>query len=166
MGLDMYLSVKKYIPKYDWAKMSVSDDLNDLIENADYKILKSLLAPNLIDDDSSAGFRVEIPAGYWRKANAIHKFFVDTCADGVDNCQETYVSVENLQELLGRCKEVLENRDLASEILPSQSGFFFGSTEYDEWYFDDLERTVKTLEKIIPQIESHSDWDIYYCASW
>jgi len=162
MGLDMYLSVEKYIPKYDWVKTSMS---NDLVENADYKILKSLLAPNLGDDDSAAGFKVEIPAGYWRKANAIHKFFVDECADGVDECQPINIIVDELIVLRDKCKTVIENPSVANDVLPTKGGFFFGNTEYDEWYFNDLEKTVEIIDKVLAENDIEH-LVIIYQASW
>jgi hypothetical protein len=107
---------------------------------------------------------VKLQIAYWRKANAIHKYFVDNCANGKDECQDTYVEREQLEDLLNRCKTILEDHSKAEELLPSQSGFFFGSTDYDEWYFHDLEQTVPVLEKILK--ESPEDWEFEYKASW
>jgi hypothetical protein len=51
---------------------------------------------------------------------------------------------------------------LAEELLPSHSGFFFGSTEYDEWYFKDLTRTVEIIDRCLA-----SKFDYFeYQASW
>ena len=36
--------------------------------------------------------------GYWRKANQIHKWFVDNVQDGVDDCGEYKVTKEQLIE--------------------------------------------------------------------
>lgn len=105
--------------------------------------------------------------GYWRKVNAIHKWFVDECADGVDECQQIYVPLEKIKELRNRVNRVLENHGLAGDLLPTQSGFFFGSQEYDEWYFKDLEYTKELLDKVIELIqEKNYDYDIIYRASW
>jgi hypothetical protein len=106
-----------------------------------------------------------VQVAYWRKANAVHKFFVDL-AGGKDECQDIYVERENLQELLNRCDTILESKDVekAKELLPAQSGFFFGSTEYDEWYFLGLENTQEVLTKIIK--DAPKDWEFYYSASW
>lgn len=60
--------------------------------------------------------------------------------------------------------KVITNPDLAAEILPTSSGFFFGSTEYDEYYYSDLVVTKKQLESIF---EDHPDTEVfYYQASW
>jgi hypothetical protein len=86
---------------------------------------------------------------YWRKANAIHDWFVRNVQGGVDECQPSAVSLDQLQELVGLCKKVLENRDEAHDLLPTASGFFFGGTDYDEWYFKKLEDTIAMLEPVI-----------------
>ena len=100
--------------------------------------------------------------GYWRKANHIHAWFVDNIQNGVDNCATYCVSPEALEELRKKCVEVLEKPELASEILPSRSGFFFGNTEYDEEYIVDLERTIEIIDWCLEQ-----DFDYFeYSSSW
>jgi hypothetical protein len=107
------------------------------------------------------GFRV----AYWRKANAIHAWFVKNVQEGRDECQESYVSREQLEELVEVCKQVIEKPKLSTELLPPQSGFFFGSTEVDEWYLHDLEHTVKTLQKALAE-PAFNKGDFYYQSSW
>ena len=41
---------------------------------------------------------------YWRKANAIHKWFVDNVQGGEDDCREYPVSNDQLIELRDTCK--------------------------------------------------------------
>lgn len=102
---------------------------------------------------------------YWRKANQIRQWFVDNCdypADG--NCDEAEVTKENLEALIDTCRKVIENPKLADELLPCSKGFFFGSQDYDKWYFEDLEHTITTCEDIIKstnwekEIVTYSDW--------
>lgn len=88
-------------------------------------------------------------AAYWRKSNQIHSWFVEHIQNGEDECRPHEVSIEQLQELVDTCKQVLANHDLAESLLPAQEGFFFGGTDYDEWYFKDLEDTIKQLEPLI-----------------
>jgi hypothetical protein len=101
--------------------------------------------------------------GYWRKANAIHQWFVDNVQDGVDECQESYVTTEQLQQLLDIVKQVQADHALAPTLLPTESGFFFGSTEYDSYYFEDLEDTRRILDGAVTE-EGHAD--IFYNSSW
>jgi hypothetical protein len=73
------------------------------------------------------------------------------------------VDREKLEELLDLCKQVLADHSKADELLSTQSGFFFGSTEYGEWYFQDLEDTVSILENCLSMGD---DWSFYYQSSW
>ena len=101
---------------------------------------------------------------YWRKAKAIHKWFVENIQDGVDDCGEYEVTVEQLTELRDLCHQVIENRELAEELLPTQSGFFFGSTDYDEWYFENLINTINCLDDLLAETDV-GDTFVYW-SSW
>jgi hypothetical protein len=103
---------------------------------------------------------------YWRKANAIHKWFVDNVQDGNDNCGEYSVYLDQLKDLLELCKKVKDNPNEAPQLLPTTDGFFFGSTEYDEMYMDDIKYTIKRLEEIIKTRENEQDGWFTYSSSW
>ena len=154
MGLDMYLKATKYVSGWEFS---------DTEDKADYSKLLELFGLQRCDE--SPGAEVSITIAYWRKANHIHKWFVDNCQDGDDRCQESYVSREQLQELLGICKQVLSQEKVASDLLPTASGFFFGSTDYDEYYLRDTQNTVDMLESILSN-ESLESFDFKYHASW
>ena len=59
---------------------------------------------------------------------------------------------------------MVNDHSKAEELLPSTSGFFFGNTDYDEWYYDGVENTIEMLDKIIG--ETNPNQDIYYSSSW
>jgi len=101
---------------------------------------------------------------YWRKANQIHGWFVQNCQDGVDECQEVSVHPDQLRELIDLCKRVLADHSLAEELLPVTGGFFFGTYEYDDYYFDDLGETVIMLESVLT--DKGEDYEFYYQSSW
>ena len=101
---------------------------------------------------------------YWRKANAIHNWFVTNCQGGRDECQLTYVSREDLTKLRDLCREVLASK--CAEKLPPTSGFFFGSTDVDDGYYADLERTASELSEILDNSDAYKEWDFFYQASW
>jgi hypothetical protein len=104
-----------------------------------------------------------IEVAYWRKANAIHGWFVNNVQGNKDDCNSYYVDRETLQLLLDRCKEVLNNKDKASEMLPPTPGFFFGTAETDDWYWWQIESTIEQLEECLklPTI-----WSFTYQSSW
>jgi hypothetical protein len=102
---------------------------------------------------------------YWRKCNQIRKWFVDH-VEGIDNCEQVEITKTDLISLLDDVNKVLEDNSLAEKILPTQSGFFFGSTEYDEFYFSDLERTKTELIRIIDDVGLWETCTVYYFESW
>jgi hypothetical protein len=154
MGLDMYLSAKKYMSKYfDPADVERIKQVNDIFGVVG------------IEDEDYGAEEVKFRVAYWRKANAIHDWFVQNVQDGVDECQEAWVSREQLQELVDVCKTVLADMSKAEELLPTRSGFFFGGTDYDEWYKGDLEYTVTRLEKILSD-PAFAKCDFNYQSSW
>lgn len=113
-------------------------------------------------DYNIGGYKESTEIGYWRKANAIHRWFVENCQDGIDNCATYYVGESDLKELRDLCIQILDDRDKASELLPTQEGFFFGTTEYGEDYTYDLLETIKICEWALNQdfdyFEYHSSW--------
>lgn len=101
----------------------------------------------------------------WRKANAIHKWFVDNVQDGVDDCGQYKVTKEHLIQLHNTCNNVLADPNLAEQLLPTQGGFFFGETNYGMNYTSDLEYTTREINHIL-EYKSYCLDDLYYCSSW
>lgn len=56
----------------------------------------------------------------------------------------------------------------ASETLPTMAGFFYGSTDYDEWYLDDVKDVIEHLKNdIIPEFDKLDDDEyIAFNADW
>lgn len=152
MGLDMYLYKKTYIRQGDFYK---PESVNEVIVKTGGEIDTKI-------DPKKIKYVVE-EAGYWRKANQIHKWFVENVQKGTDDCGSYWVDREKLEELLDLCKRVKENHSLADELLPSTSGFFFGGTEYDEWYYNDIESTIKIIEECLSDEDAD---DFEYSSSW
>jgi len=117
------------------------------------------------EETDSGSKTEEVVVAQWRKANAIHSYVVNKYADGVDDCQEIPLTLEDIAELNKLCKDVLDDPESARDKLPTASGFFFGSTAYDEWYLRDLKDTVTMLDYV--QLMD-KDWchKYYYQASW
>ena len=101
MGLDMYLSKKNYIGN-KWKKPS------QLVKVVVPKIEKETTPE--IDNKRISEITEEM--GYWRKANAIHNWFVQKVQYGKDDCKEHYVEREKLEELLNIVNKVLESSEL------------------------------------------------------
>ena len=154
MGLDQFLYARKYASGTKWSTTE---------SNALYQSIMELAKIGDFVSDDLPSASIEVRVAYWRKANAVHGWFVKNCQDGLDNCQTSYVSRDQLTELVDICKKVLADNSLASELLPVQEGFFFGSNEYDEWYMDNVQYTADAIGKLLTLPE---DWEFNYSSSW
>lgn len=150
MGLDMYLRVRKLHPYFPGESFDNAYGTHWKLSESTYTVIE------------------------WRKANAVHKWFVDNVQDGKDDCGRYHVSVEHLKNLRSDCRNAMLSYDEgdiedAATWMPSQSGFFFGPTDYDEWYREDLKRTFDACNNLIRTIESPHRKDflsVEYESSW
>lgn len=160
MGLDQYLNAKKYLSPAEWHGEESKQQFDTIVKTvkADTFVRKEF--PNT---------EVSVSVGYWRKANQIHNWFVQNCQNGKDDCREYRVEREQLETLKSLCQTVIMNKGLleadesAKQMLPTGSGFFFGSTEYNEHYYSDL---VETINIINACLEMPAEWDFTYQSSW
>ena len=162
MGLDMYLYAQKstYLSRYD---IKDNPELAASLPNFYPEELKEF--KDMIFERNFLSRAERFQIGYWRKANAIHNWIVENCAHGIDECQTIYMSRKSLENLRDCCERTLKEPKNAEAILPTADGFFFGSTEYDEWYFEDITYTKELLDKVLAFL-NENDYDIYYEASW
>ena len=166
MGLDMYLNVRKYVSQHDRKSETESSEFKTLIYMSGLE--------GLTKYSQFGGVEISYPVGYWRKANAIHGWFINNCAEGEDNCEPVGVSRSDLQLLLTACKEVMaetdpdEKKDKADDVgLTPTEGFFFGGYQMDEYYDADLNGTIEMLEHLLGLIPEDSlGFDFVYQASW
>jgi len=183
MGLDQYLTRRTYVKNWDHHPEEKKHKVTVKRGRSIRKDIKPERISYVIEE-----------IGYWRKANQIHKWFVENCQDGTDDCRDAYVAHESLKELLGICKTVWNSIELvdarvangytfkdgkevpimedgktikdpstAIELLPGVKGFFFGNTQYDQWYAKDIKHTIEILQDI-PWDEDEGEY--YYHSSW
>ena len=191
----MYLEIRKR----DWKNKIPKNALVDgeYIGEAD-KFIKDVGAEKVLDlilnryvfvwqHQSISHVRLQLTkeVGYWRKANAIHNWFVKNVQNGKDDCGYYAVTKNQLNELSKICEvvynslddndmstiedeygykmEVYNNVDLAEKLLPTTSGFFFGGTEYTKDYKEDLLATINICEDCD---FISDDMEILYHSSW
>ena len=192
MGLDMYLSKRHYVQNWEHNGPEKQHEITVKIGGKKYPYINTSKITYIIEE-----------VAYWRKANCIHDWFVQHCQEGRDECQESYVTLAQLQELYDACVlvrdnsklkdgkirngstiemedgipvekpiiekgKVIEDPSVAQDLLPTASGFFFGGTDYDEYYMQDI---LHTIEMLKPEIEAKYEKgfyepEYYYRASW
>ena len=156
MGLDMYLTAKRYMA--EWI------DAGDAGKQSAIQIL----FPELTDLQSNFGSgspvkEINVEIGYWRKANQIHDWFVKNVQEGKDECRPHQVYREHLEQLKDLCQQVLADPTKAELLLPTAKGFFFGDTSYGEGYLEDLRYTVDIINRCLTLPDT---WSFEYLSSW
>lgn len=208
MGLDMYVNIrhkntqskldayKAWENKYSYEEFQrLTEEQREEWRNSEPEYDENMYGKELM---------------YWRKANQIHNWFVQNCQNGVDDCEYYAITVADLMKLKEVCEKILtmtekrkamrytsysatekeevdvlyltpEGVEYATEHLPSRSGFFFGGTEYDDWYVLQVENTVEQINDTLDTLncdygfainsdpvtgEYKGDYIIEYTSSW
>ncbi len=95
--------------------------------------------------------------GYFRKVNFLVSFF-NNRGYTVENCVPIIIDEMDAQELLELCNKVLENPFKGPELLPTCEGFFFGNTDYDEHYIEDVKQVAEFVkDTLLPCLEQGDD---------
>ena len=203
MGLDQYLTLtnKKYkeiCDAYD-AYYGLSEEEQEKTVCPDLPDDTSFDEITLVNLNAKP---INCELIYWRKANMIHNWFVENVQNGVDDCGSYRVSIEQLKSLRDICQYIVDNLEKyeieeidwrgnpvkvteyspkneelikwCEENLPTCSGFFFGSTDYDKWYFHDVVYTLEEIENVINRFENsvigltgdNENYGIFYHSSW
>ncbi len=199
MGLDMFLfKVEKQPNKSLNDILSMQQKLNEcelsveeMKNNKDFKDSLSYIIKKSIGDFSYYTFLSEMV--YWRKANAIHNWFVNNVQNYDDDCGYYKVHLQDLENLLDTlqtvhdsiknkklvdeyCKDsngetysikvfLKDDTKIAEELLPTQEGFFFGSTKYGEQYLEEIEYTIKEIKNLIENFDFNNNY-LVYNSSW
>lgn len=82
---------------------------------------------------------------YFRKVNFIFAYFQNI--GKMHNDYFAFADVDDVDDLIDRCERVLKDHRLAHNLLPTRDGFFFGSTDYDDWYFSDVKDCLRQMRK-------------------
>ena len=158
MGLDMYLNTFPRTNELTIAQLdAISDYHTDILrgnmhlapEGFDtWNKIQQQIAKEIVDaatttyydwDDNHELPRSSIGAqvGYWRKANAIHNWFVENVQDGEDDCDyHREVTADDLQELITVCTKVLTYAKLVPGRI--RTGIRFSNGKAEEMYENGL----------------------------
>lgn len=145
MGLDMYLEGRKF-------HMGAGPDFKRPEEDG-FPLREKILE-----------------LGYWRKEPDLHGYIVDKFADGKDECQDIYLSAENMEDIRAAVRE---------RRLPHTTGFFFGAScdpesqdpQEREWALQFEKEADEIFAKAIEWLNAGKGdrevWrSVYYRASW
>lgn len=109
---------------------------------------------------------------YWRKSNQIHGWFARRFPD-LENCKEVPITKEDLLRLtsdISVCvNEIIDIGHAGGACkahLPTTKGFFFGLTDYEEWYVEDLFESLQKVTYCAYKMAKYPDSKFTYTAWW
>lgn len=106
--------------------------------------------------------RGDIRIGYFRKVNALFNWVNHhVCPFGSNTM------IELTESHLRLLKEHLQQLtpENCGELYPSVDGFFFGSTDYDDMYWEDVADVLSWTEETLSRPDLH-EVIILFSASW
>lgn len=113
-------------------------------------------------DKAKDCFEEKTKVGYFRKFNALFSW-IHRHVEAIENCEYILVSKDHFTQLQSTLNEL--NTANCSIHFPTQFGFFFGSTEYDEWYWQDISELKIFVDKILSEFDFDQE-EIYFWAWW
>ena len=152
-------NLKRRVPlykKYGWTMKKFGYEYsNNVIEEV--KTPQEVSA--IIEDEEKHIYAIS--DAYFRKVNFIYAYF--SKCDNFEN-ESCTITKNELNEFIQICKDVYNHKgdeDYATENLPTRSGFFFGSTDYDEWYWEDVKNCIKQMTKLYKSLkdDDYVMWD-------
>ena len=99
---------------------------------------------------------------YYRKVNFLFAYF-ENKGKMVDQYY-AFVDREDIEDIIDKCERIKKDHALAPSLLPTQAGFFFGSTDYDDWYFKDIDDCLKQCKKYLKLLKDRVTG--YVIFSW
>ena len=87
---------------------------------------------------------------YFRKENWLLPFF-----GYEDDCSDIVIDKYDVMRFIETAEKVLESRDpeTADELLSVREGFFFGTDEYDDDYFNDVEGELEAFRECLEEMD-------------
>lgn len=97
---------------------------------------------------------------YFRKVNCLHGYFDRKY--NIDNFEYQKIDMEDIKYLNQITEQILKTKDIdyAKENLPTYEGFFFGSYDYDEYYFMDIQEVNDVTNEIMNM--NIDDYELFY----
>lgn len=186
MGLDMYLYKKTYVKNWEHMKPEEKTDVIIRVGGKPHPFIKS---ERISEIQEEIGYWRKANAIHdWMVHNVANG--VDDCKEVyvsdkklrelLDICRRVVADSTLKKGKIqngwsyegGQKKKIMEDGEfiadpsVAKMLLPTSEGFFFGGTDYDKYYLEDIKDTIKILETCIIEIDRGDRASYYYEASW
>lgn len=185
MGLDMSLYKKHYVKNWNFEKPEEKKEVVATKGGLPIKGLKTERVAYIVED--VAYWRKANMIHDWFVKNA--QDGEDDCRNAYvsfeqlqelrDTCKKVLDSIELVDGKIqngtsysnGKETPIMEDgkyikdSSVCEELLPTTEGFFFGGTNYDQYYYDDIKYTYDMLTELLAEEEAERA-DYEYHSSW
>ena len=158
MGLDQYLNVtitttkKTIIPKrLERTKETLNSLLNSHQVNDIYTVnpeSSTIKLEPVVNVDGNKTHNYELfhingAKRYYCKTNQIQNYFEERFYENGNDCDSdeydnvvTKIDDLTIDDIIARINNIDSSKETAKEEFPTTEGFFYGSIEYDDFYFE------------------------------
>lgn len=182
MGLDIGLTMEYEVKRVNVSRLKASKEVADAVTALMEKHLSKedslgeTIKSHCFTVDDTAYLRISVvkTVADWRKHNFLVPWAESLSDRGVENCVPIVLELGDLKNLYASCKKILTAHDngenweqVAEEELPTQSGFFFGSTDYDSYYLKDIAHVYNDLQVVFDSMkEMYIEEPIFKLMFW
>lgn len=159
MGLDMMMYRRK--------KSRKQFDYDDVVEVAYWR--KANQIHNYFVEKAQKGVD---DCGYYKVSKKVAEKLLTICKElkeeiittpGKMEAGYTYKNGEKIIEYENGL--VIANPEVCEKMLPTVSGFFFGSTDYNEYYIEDIDSTIEQMTEVLETTDFDKE-ELWYHSSW
>ncbi|MDC9612889.1 hypothetical protein PSI19_03125 [Xenorhabdus khoisanae] len=115
---------------------------------------------NTQNDVFDVNTKVEV--GYFRKVNFLF-YWIKNNVKSIENREPILIPQDVLKKLSSDLDKLIPAN--CQELFPTCNGFFFGSTEYDEYYWLDVESVRAWVKGILNDFDFDNQ-NLYFWAWW
>lgn len=104
----------------------------------------------------------QVEFSYYRKFNALQGYFEKY--HNLENGGVVHLSLKEVEDIPALLNEVDYNPDRGPDILPTYRGFFFGTYEYDNFYYSDVSQATSDFRHA--KFIDFDKYNLYFTSNW
>jgi hypothetical protein len=120
---------------------------------------------NIQNGEDDCEYHRELTEEDLRELLSVCKKVIDSCELIDGKVANGYKYENGTRFAIWEDGQYVKDPSVAEELLPSCSGFFFGSTNYDQYYVEDVKKTIDIINKVLETTDFDKQM-IYYVSSW
>lgn len=103
---------------------------------------------------------------YYRKLNSLQNYFESNF--NIDNCEKVELTLDIVNDIKNLVDTVIKDNTEESAIknFPTTNGFFYGGTDYDKWYFNNLNNISRDMNELLTKYKDDLENGQIFYTCW